>query len=53
MKLKTTKTQFAAIGEKFAELRKEAEVNRYPAGAKPTPSDLWAMATSLVIAENK
>lgn len=52
MKLLTTKDQFAAIELKFCEIRSEVSSYALPAGAGPTGSDLWAMATSLVIAEN-
>ncbi|CAL9978807.1 hypothetical protein VPHD148_0217 [Vibrio phage D148] len=53
MKLTTTETQYKAIDKKFAELRVESLKIRYPVGAKPTSADLWAMATQLVISENK
>ena len=42
-----TKDQFAAINEKFNELRKEINTIKYPAGARPTASDIWVMATQL------
>lgn len=52
MKISLTKDQFAAIRKKFEEIRIEVSKTQFPAGARPTASDMWTMATSLIIAEN-
>lgn len=52
MLYKTSETQYGAIHVKFNELMAEASKMRYPAGAKPSASVIWDMATRLVIAEN-
>ena len=47
----TTPEQVNLIALKFAEVRAAIGEHVFPQGAKPSISDMWAMATSLVISE--
>lgn len=45
----TTEQQISLIVSKFTEVRAAVGNHVLPQGAKPSISDMWAMATSLII----